>query len=139
MKKFLILLTVCLIQFTFAMPAHKLEAMGEGYQIKLTVPDIVLTKVDVNDKLKDGTLIKETFIRVSISGFSISGEIGNPELLFSAFQLALEDKKLNVEITDVIEENISLKNSIYPLQPPEEYQNTNEYFSYNVDSYLRSN
>lgn len=139
-REFLILFFVVIItQMLSAMPPYNLEAVPEGYTIKVTVPDIVFQKVDVNDKLKNGTPIRETFIRISIPGFSIYGEeFGDPELLTSSFQLALEDNKLDLEITDIVEKNISLGNKIYPLQLPEEYQNNKKPFCYNAEKYRSS-
>ena len=138
MRRFFIPLLLIFSQILFAMPPYQLEVVQDGYKINLTLPGIVLQSVDVNDKLKDGIPINETFSKISIPGFSNSEMIGSPELLKSSFQLALENEEPFIEISNVVEKKIILENRIYPLQPPKIYNNTSEHFHYNQDAYLKS-
>jgi hypothetical protein len=137
-RRAFILFALFLSHTLSAMPPYSLESIQEGYKITLTIPDVNLEKAVVNDKLKDGTPVNETFTRIAIPGFSINGELGEPELLMSSFQLALEDNEPVIEISGVVEENIPLVNKIYPLQPPQEYENRDVPFHYNQDAYKRS-
>lgn len=135
-----ILLSVLLFsQLLFAMPPCKLESIPEGYRIRVSIPDIIVDRVAVREKLQDGSPLNETFSRIAIKGFSISGELGAPELPASSFQLALEDESPVIEISDLKVETISLDNSVYPLQPPQEYRNKKKYFYYSKEAYVKRN
>lgn len=140
MKRLLILFLFLISQILFAMPPYHLEVVRQGYQITIVFPDIALKNVAVNHRLQDGTPVNETFTKIAIPGFSTSEVIGDPELVKSSFQLALEDEEPVIEISNLIEKKISLKNRVYPLQPPLEYgyHKKHGFLYYNKDAYLKS-
>jgi len=122
------------------MPKFDLTPVRDGYQMQLQVPDISMEAVSVEDKLSDGTPVRETFTKIGISGFSACGELGEPEALSSCFQLALEDESPDIKISNVVVERIVLKNRVYPVQPPEAYcdhriEKKRNHFYYNKAAY----
>jgi len=142
MRRFSILLLILISQILYAMPPFQLEAVRDGYQIDMSIPDIELWSETVKNKLVDGTPVNETFTRMAIPGFNATAEqLGNPEILASTFQMALEDEAPLIEVSNIVTQKISLSNKVYPLQPPEEYCESGEhakkpeYFYYNKAAY----
>jgi len=135
MKKTFLLFLLVYSSILFAMPSYVLKAARNDYETHITIPEIILEEIPVQERLKDGTLINETFVRIAIPGFAGKGAFGDPELLFSSIQLAMEDKNISVAVSNIVRKQIVLSHKIYPVQPVIYESNSYDYFNYNPKAY----
>ena len=134
MKRFpVFLILFCLSQISFAMPEFNLEALRDGYQVKLEIPEIQFREEGVTRRLKNGTISNESYYRISIPGFANTVNMGLPEVMKSAFKLAIEDEIPSIEISNLIEEKIILAHRIYPSQGPVWYSAPKSEESFHID------
>ncbi len=118
MKRYIYLILIVMISATlFSMPPYTLEKVRDGYQLSVTVPSPVYQEITVHDRLEDGTPVNETFTRISVPGFAHAiGNTGGPELVQSAFKLAIEDRLPQFTITGIEIEKLKLSHPLYPVQ-----------------------
>ncbi len=138
MKRFTAVLIVLLFSISvFSMPPFHLDELRNGYQVHITIPELKVEHIPVHEKLKSGKVINETFTKISIPGFAGKGVFGDPELLTSSFQLALENDNIEIAISDIVCKEVILHHNIYPVQPIVYETNRSEYFAYNPEAYTK--
>ncbi len=120
-KGFFFLIVMCIIYAGFSMPPCDLIAVRGGYQVKIKMPKVQIITVKVARKVSGGKRVEELYHKITLPGFANTINKGKPALLKSAFKLAVEDEIPSVEISDIIEEKISLAHKIFPSQGPEWY------------------
>ncbi|MBN1760719.1 MAG: hypothetical protein JW863_20490 [Chitinispirillaceae bacterium] len=130
------LFVILTARILFAVPPYELQPVGDGYRLQLNLSDPLLQSETVSDVTQDGVRVNETFVRAYLYGFNFEGAEGDPALLSSDIEFALENDELRLEVTDVVTREIPIGGKLYPMQPPRSYSAEGKIpFAYNPASY----
>lgn len=123
-----------------AIPPLAIQETESGYRIQMTLPDPVIEKEAVNTVTSDGRAVNETFVKVMMNGFYYDGAEGEPAMLTSRFNLALEQGEPLVTVDNIVTETVALGAKLYPVQPPFCYCGMHEPppFTYHPETYVRT-
>lgn len=141
MLKFIFLIIFFVFSLSQAMPSYHINSTSNGYELRLTVPEPSLQQIPVKKTLRNGTTINETFVYIDIPGFNTGGDnIGHPQAVMSGFQLAMVDKDISIEVSEVVEETYHIDHRVFPVQEPDCYcgEHSSRFLSLDADAYKRN-
>lgn len=121
----------------------ELVACRSGYTLDISVDQIKLENIKVNNRLSNGASIDEVFTRMILSNYSTQGKLGEPEKLYGSFEIALENQMPSIEIENIEQKTIRLDHKLYPVQMPvgiceDDRHGNKTFFYYNRASYLEN-